>query len=223
MAENEVLIELRDLRMWFPITQGILVQRHIGDIKAVDGISFAIKRGETMGLVGESGSGKTTLARAVVGLEEKSAGSIQLLTIELPARLSQRQVRTLRHLQMVFQNPEEALNPHMTVGESLRRPLITLLGSSPQQADLKVSALLQAVRLPPSYKDRLPGQLSGGEKQRIAIARAFAANPDLLIEIELDSLAIAFNRRLKPERIEPNLRRLAQIRSLMPDYLFARS
>jgi peptide/nickel transport system ATP-binding protein len=131
--------------------------------------------------VGESGSGKSTLARSVIGLVEATDGSIELLGFALPEKLSQRSHEMLRHLQIVFQNPQEALNPYLSVGESLSRPLITLLGQSHQEAKAQVEQLLAAIRLPASYAHRLPGQLSGGEKQRVAIARAFAANPDLLI------------------------------------------
>jgi peptide/nickel transport system ATP-binding protein len=131
--------------------------------------------------VGESGSGKTTLARAVMGLIEPTEGSIELLQVRLPARLDQRKLDTLRHLQMVFQNPEEALNPYLTVRETICRPLITLLGMSQKEANQEVARLLEAVRLPAHYAGRLPAQLSGGEMQRVAIARAFASNPDLLV------------------------------------------
>jgi len=185
--EGLEVLRLEEIEVHFPIRRslGQIARRDPSqNIQAVGGVSLKIIQGETLGLVGESGSGKTTLARAVVGLGQKSGGSINLLYAELPERLSQRDVGTLRHLQMVFQNPDEALNPHLSVGESLKRPLITLLGRSSQQADQQVSALLEAVRLPASTKDRLPGQLSGGEKQRVAIARAFAANPDLLIADE---------------------------------------
>ena len=181
------VLNLKDVKVQFLTSRslGEFVRREPPEIiQAVNGVSLEVERGETLGLVGESGSGKTTLARSVVGLVENREGSIHLLSVELPERLSQRQVSTLRRLQMVFQNPEEALNPHLTVGESLQRPFITLLGETSQQAERKVSQLLAAVRLPPIYKERIPRQLSGGEKQRVAIARAFAANPDLLIADE---------------------------------------
>ncbi len=150
-------------------------------VRAVEGVDLEISPRRTLGLVGESGSGKTTVARAVMGLEGKTEGAIDLLTISLPDKLSQRQLETLRLLQMVFQNPEGALNPYLTVGESLRRPLINLLNLSAVEADAQVAVLLQAVQLPPEYARRLPGQLSGGELQRVAIARAFASNPKLLV------------------------------------------
>ena len=164
-----------------PSLKEMLRHRPARKVSAVRGVSLAIPQGRTVGLVGESGSGKTSLARAIMGLTISSAGSMELLEIPLPASLSQRDLATLRHLQMMFQNPEEALNPFLTVGETLRRPLIILLGKSRAEADREVADLLQAVRLPASYAARLPGQLSGGELQRIAIARAFASNPALLI------------------------------------------
>jgi peptide/nickel transport system ATP-binding protein len=153
-------------------------------VQALNQVSLVIPRGKTIGLVGESGSGKTTLARAVAGLVSPTGGGIDLLGLPLPDVLSKRSLETLRHLQMIFQNPEEALNPYRTVGASLRQPLITLLKSSPAEAEAKVARLLAAVRLPSDYAQRMPGQLSGGEKQRVAIARAFATNPDLLLADE---------------------------------------
>jgi peptide/nickel transport system ATP-binding protein len=116
-----------------------------------------------------------------VGLVPRSAGEIKLQEVSLPPDLSRRSLEILRGLQMVFQNPEEALNPYLTIGESLSSPLMTLLGQSPGQAQAGVGRLLAAVRLPPAYAERRPGQLSGGEQQRVAIARAFASNPALLI------------------------------------------
>lgn len=182
--EHRPVLNLRDLRVHFPLRRSLVAlirNEPARVVRAVDGVNLEIERGGTLGLVGESGSGKTTMARAIMGLVEKTSGSIELLAFPLPAELSQRDIETLRHLQMVFQNPEEALNPYLTIGESLRRPLETLLGKSKDEASREVPSLLAAVRLPASYGTRLPSQLSGGEKQRVAIARAFAANPDLLV------------------------------------------
>lgn len=162
----------------------VLARRQAPKLRAVERVSFDASAGMTLGLVGESGSGKTTLARAIVGLVERSGGKLELLGLSLPANLGKRDLETLRHLQMVFQNPEEALNPYLTVGASLRRPLINLLKMPTERADQEVTRLLQVVGLPADYAQRMPGQLSGGEKQRVAIARAFASNPDLLVADE---------------------------------------
>jgi peptide/nickel transport system ATP-binding protein len=153
----------------------------VKEVRAVDQVSLQIRPGQTLGVVGESGSGKTTLARAIMGLVEITGGEIRLLERPLPAALSARDLDTLRHLQMVFQNPEEALNPYQTVGESLSQPVEILLGKSRAAARQEVPGLLGSVGLPASFADRLPGQLSGGEIQRVALARAFASLPDLLI------------------------------------------
>ncbi len=152
--------------------------------EAVHRVSLDIQEGMTIGLVGESGSGKTSLARAVAGLVPSSSGSMELLQIPLPQKLSQRNADLLKNLQMVFQNPDDSLNPYRTVGKSLSRPLIRLGGMSPQQARQEVKHLLEMVHLPGSYAERMPAQLSGGEKQRMAIARAFALRPGLLIADE---------------------------------------
>lgn len=153
-------------------------------LRAVDGVSLEAAKGKTLGLVGESGSGKTTLARAIVGLVERTSGEIFLDGILLPPGLTGRDLDILRRVQMVFQNPDEALNPYRTVGESLRRPLIALMKKTPREADAEVQRLLAAVRLPGEYAACRPGQLSGGEKQRIAIARVFASHPNLLLADE---------------------------------------
>ena len=178
------LLELRDLSVTFdgPRTiTDVLRRRERRPIRAVDNVDLQLPRGQTLGLVGESGSGKTTLARAVVGLQAVSDGEMYLLGAELPSGLSPRTLELMRHLQIVFQNPEEALNPYLTVGQTLRRPLQRMRGLSRDEAGAAVMRLLQDVRLSHDYARRLPSQLSGGEKQRVALARAFAANPDLLL------------------------------------------
>lgn len=150
-------------------------------VHALDDVSLQVGQCRTLGLVGESGSGKTTAARCIVGLVERTDGEVSLFDIALAPGLDGRDAAVLRRLQMVFQNPEEALNPHRTVGDVLQRPLERLMGLTKQDARQQASRLLEAVRLSPSYLDRTPGQLSGGEKQRVAIARAFASSPDVLI------------------------------------------
>jgi peptide/nickel transport system ATP-binding protein len=159
----------------------LLAGRPARQVRAVDGVSVQIGRSRTLGLVGESGSGKTTLARCIVGLTERSSGDVTLLDLPLAPALNQRDPATLRRLQMVFQNPDEALNPYRTVGQTLARTLSRLAGLPKAEAQQRAGELLALVKLDPSYLDRLPGQLSGGEKQRVAIARAFASQPDLLL------------------------------------------
>ncbi|MCA9960007.1 MAG: ABC transporter ATP-binding protein, partial [Anaerolineales bacterium] len=184
---EEGLLQVADLSVYFA-TRRSLAQMARGQaalpVKAVDGINLEAARQQTLGIVGESGSGKTTLARAIIGLAERTAGDIRLLGLSLPPKLSRRHKDLLQQLQYVFQNPEEALNPYLTVGETLRRPFITLAQHTRAEADTAVQQLLTAVRLPTTYAQRLPSQLSGGEKQRVAIARAFATHPDLLIADE---------------------------------------
>ena len=143
-----------------------------------------IPAGRTVGLVGESGSGKTSLARAIVGLVERSGGVVTLHDRPLPSGLRGRDTETRRLVQMVFQSPEEALNPFRTVGEALRRPLVRLRGRSPSGVEEGVRALLAQVQLGPEYAGRLPSEPSGGERQRVAIARALAADPDALLADE---------------------------------------
>jgi peptide/nickel transport system ATP-binding protein len=153
-------------------------------VEAVDGVDFALPQGRTLGLVGESGSGKTTLARAVVGLIDIEDGEIRFLGKALPGQLPQRDIDTIRQIQMVFQNPYEALNPYHSIGETLRRPLKRLRGISDEALNTEVVELLDSVQLSPAVLHRLPSQLSGGEIQRVAIARAFASNPKLLVADE---------------------------------------
>ncbi len=186
-ASSETVLQTEDVKVYFDMGRSFIDavrRRPSAVVKAVDGVDLTLGRGRTLGIVGESGSGKTTLARAVVGLATRTGGEIDLLDIPLSADLSSRSVDTLRQLQFVFQNPDEALNPHMTVRQTLRRPLISLLDMSGDEADAQVPIMLAAVQLPASYAERFPNQLSGGEKQRVAIARAFAAAPDLLIADE---------------------------------------
>lgn len=161
-----------------------ITRRSARKVKAVKDVSLRIQPGDTLGLVGESGSGKTSLARAISGLNEPESGTIHIYGISASPKLSRRSREVLRRLQMVFQNPEEALNPFMTIGESLRRQLFVLQGIRGEEAQRKAEEMVTAVQLPLDILNRRPNQLSGGEKQRIAIARAFITNPDIIIADE---------------------------------------
>jgi peptide/nickel transport system ATP-binding protein len=181
--QAEPLLETRDVHVQFQSGSlwDSLIKHESRNVKAVDGISIDVPRGKTVGLVGESGSGKTSFARSVVGLVEIASGEARLLDMPLRGRPRQRAKSILKRLQMVFQHPEESLNPYHTIGLTLHRPLRTLAGMNSRDADRKVEDLLRAVNLPPDYAQRYPRELSGGEKQRVAIARAFAAQPDLIV------------------------------------------
>jgi peptide/nickel transport system ATP-binding protein len=164
--------------------EALLGRRDPGVRALVDG-SIRIRARSTLGLVGESGSGKTTLARLIVGLEPADEGEMELLNMPLPRRLSARSRDQLRELQMVFQNPNDALNPFRTIGAALARTIRRLDPKADRETlDARVADLLRMVRLPPEYAKRYPAELSGGEKQRVAIARAFAADPALVIADE---------------------------------------
>ncbi len=181
------VLSIEDLKVHFAPRQSIadwLQRKPLKMIKALDGVSLNLNSGRTLGLVGESGSGKTTLARAVLGLTPPTSGDMRLFNAPLAPRLSDRPRSSLSRLQIVFQNPQEALNPYLTVEQTLSQPLKKLRHLSPDEVRHAVDDLLIAVELQPEYRFRLPAQLSGGEKQRVAIARAFAAQPDLLVADE---------------------------------------
>jgi peptide/nickel transport system ATP-binding protein len=163
-----------------------LLRRAPAYVHAVDDASIRIRERSTLGLVGESGSGKTTLARAIMALEPADSGHIELCGVAISADLAGRPRDVLRNLRMVFQNPNDALNPYQTVGQALERPLRLLMGTpmTREQIQTRITELLDAVRLPPEYAGRYPSELSGGEKQRVAIARAFAAHPALIVADE---------------------------------------
>jgi len=185
--DEEPVLDLDSLKVHFDVhrpVKDMLTGKRADKVKAVDNVDLSIGKGRTLGLVGESGSGKTSLARAVIGLEEASGGKMTLLNIELSPKLSKRPAETLRRLQIVFQNPDDALNPYFTVGQTLSRPFKKMRNMTRDEVDAAVEQLLANVQLPSHYSQRRPGQLSGGEKQRVAIARALATDPDLLLSDE---------------------------------------
>jgi len=184
MAETQPLLAVSDLKMHFPIRKGILY-RVVGYVRAVDGVSFHLHRGETVGLVGESGCGKTTLARAVIRLYKPTEGKIHLTrddkTYDL-AELNRRQLKPLRrHIQYIFQDPYSSLNARMTVQRVVAEPLIVNGVGSPQSRRERAAELLKRVGLDESMVNRFPNEFSGGQRQRIVVARALALNPEIIL------------------------------------------
>jgi oligopeptide transport system ATP-binding protein len=175
------LLEVTDLVKHFPIKHGILVDREVDQVRAVDGISFQIERGETLGVVGESGSGKSTACRAVLQLIEPTSGSIRFEGREI-AGLGRRQMRPLRReMQMVFQDPQASLNPRKRVGQIVGDPLRLQKVASGSDLRRRVQELLERVGLSSEHYNRFPHEFSGGQRQRIGIARALALKPKLVV------------------------------------------
>ncbi len=178
------LLEVTDLKVYFPIRAGLIVQRHVADVRAVDGISFSMKRGETLGLVGESGCGKSTTGRALIRLYEPTAGRVRFEGIDLTSLDRSALNRARRRMQMIFQDPYASLDPRMTAGGIIAEPLdIHNVGTRQDRRD-RVRELLGIVGLDPDYASRYPHEFSGGQRQRIGIARALALEPDLIVADE---------------------------------------
>ena len=179
-----VLLEVTDLVKHFPVKRGLLVDRTVDQIRAVDGVSFSVAGGETLGLVGESGSGKSTLGRAVLQLVKPTSGSVRFEGREI-AGLSRRAMRPLRReMQMVFQDPYASLNPRKRVGQIVGEPLRLQGVARGGELRRQVQGLLERVGLAPEHYDRFPHEFSGGQRQRIGIARAIALRPKLIVADE---------------------------------------
>ena len=176
----EPLIRVHNLKKHFPITAGVF-RRQVGTVKAVDGISFDLLPKETLGLVGESGCGKTTAGRTVLNLYTATEGKVYFGQTEVTA-LGVNQLRLMRQkMQMIFQDPQDSLNPRMTVGSIISEPLMEHTKASGSQRTERVEELLQAVGLNAKYMNRYPHEFSGGQRQRIGVARALALNPEFII------------------------------------------
>jgi len=181
MSENNVILHVDHLVKYFPIKRGIIIQKQIGAVHAVDDVSFDVKRGETLGLVGESGCGKSTTGRTILQLYRPTSGSVIYDGVDL-VKLKGEDLRHMRRkMQMIFQDPYASLNPRMTVGEIVGEPLIIHKIASQKEVEEHVNNLLELVGLNPSFASRYPHEFSGGQRQRIGVARALALQPALII------------------------------------------
>ncbi len=178
---NGHLLDVRDLRMFFPINKGIVLQHKVGDVKAVNGVTFQIKPGETLGLVGESGCGKSTLGRAILQLFRPTGGHVFFEGEDLASISGRRLRRMRRRMQMIFQDPYSSLNPRMTVASIVGEPIEIHRLARGRDKQRRVSELLQLVGLNPYYANRYPHEFSSGQRQRIGIARALAVEPSFIV------------------------------------------
>jgi oligopeptide transport system ATP-binding protein len=177
---KETLLQVDDLMMHFPIYRGV-IQRQVGAVRAVDGVSFDIKRGETLGLVGESGCGKSTTGRTILQLYRPTSGSVHFENVDL-VHLKGEELRKIRRkMQMIFQDPYASLNPRMTVADIVGEPLVVHEVAKGKEIQDRVQHLLKIVNLNPSFSSRYPHEFSGGQRQRIGIARALALQPSFII------------------------------------------
>ena len=179
-TNNNVLLHVDDLMMHFPIYRGV-IQRQVGAVRAVDGVSFDIKRGETLGLVGESGCGKSTAGRTILQLYRPTAGAVTFEGVDL-VHLKGEDLRKMRRkMQMIFQDPYASLNPRMTVADIVGEPLVVHNVATGKEIEERVKHLLDLVNLNPSFAGRYPHEFSGGQRQRIGVARALALQPSFII------------------------------------------
>jgi oligopeptide transport system ATP-binding protein len=176
------LVEVRGLKMHFPITEGIIARRRIGEVKAVDGVNLTIRRGETLGLVGESGCGKTTMGRCILRLETPTEGAILYDGVDIGSLDRKALVALRRRIQVIFQDPYSSLNPRQKVGAILAEPM-KVHGIEPDAAkrEARVRELLTVCGLNPNFADRYPHEMSGGQRQRVGIARALAVDPEFIV------------------------------------------
>jgi len=176
------LLEVRGLKMHFPITEGIVLSHKIGEVKAVDGVDLTIRRGETLGLVGESGCGKTTMGRCILRLEKPTEGAILYDGVDIAGLDRRSLVGLRRRIQVIFQDPYSSLNPRQKVGSILSEPM-RVHGIEPdaKRREARVKELLSICGLNPNFADRYPHEMSGGQRQRVGIARALAVDPEFIV------------------------------------------
>src|SRR6266481_1863096 len=199
-VDTHPLLEVKGLQMHFPVTEGIVVHRKIGDVKAVDGIDFTVRRGETLGLVGESGCGKTTTGRCILRLERPTAGAILFDGVDI-AKAERKDLLALRRrIQVIFQDPYSSLNPRMKVGEIIAEPIMVHgIERNGTRRTARVRELLSVCGLDPKFADRYPHEMSGGQRQRVGIARALALEPEFIVCDEaVSALDELFDNPLHP-------------------------
>ncbi len=206
MGRDDVLVEVQDLVMYFPVTAGVM-RRKIADVKAVDGISFFIRRGETLGLVGESGCGKTTTGRCILQLYEITGGKVFFGGKDL-SKIKGRELRRMRRdMQLIFQDPYASLDPRMTAGDIIGEPLLVHNIAKDEEFKKQVNELISMVELEPRMAERYPHEFSGGQRQRIGIARALALRPSFIVcdepvsalDVSIQTQVITLLMRLREE------------------------
>lgn len=181
MANPEVLLKVENLVKHFPIYNHSIFRKQVGAVRAVDGISFNVRKGETLGLVGESGCGKSTAGRAILQLHRPTSGHVYFEGVDLVSTKGETLRKLRRKMQMIFQDPYASLNPRMTIGEIIGEPLLVHNLASKTEAEDQVQALLKLVGLNPSFANRYPHEFSGGQRQRVGVARALSLNPSLIV------------------------------------------
>jgi oligopeptide transport system ATP-binding protein len=179
-TENNVLLRVDNLVMHFPIFRGV-IRRQVGAVHAVDGVSFDIKKGETLGLVGESGCGKSTTGRTILQLYKPTSGHVYYNGTDLTTLKREDMRKMRREMQMIFQDPYASLNPRMTISDIIGEPLAVHSVASGKEIQEHVEHLLDVVKLDPAFASRYPHEFSGGQRQRIGVARALALQPSLII------------------------------------------